>query len=114
MSSEHQTYIPPKSRDAGIFQAIAHVMAGRFVDVTLWTYTASFIKVMLFFLVFYLLNIFIWAAVLDAVDVASGGHCIHDPEESEDLSRSERYEFVFELCKKNISPPVYCCTFFSA
>jgi len=95
MSVEHQTFIPPKSRQTSVFQAMTHLMAGRLVDLTLWTYQASFLKVMLFFLVFYTVNIFIWAAVLDGVDLASGGRCIHEDPES--LSRSDRYEFVFEL-----------------
>lgn len=95
MSSQYQTYIPPKSRNSSVLQAFGHLLAGRTIDVTLWTYSAGFLKVMLFFLLFYILNIFIWAAVLDAVDLATGGKCIH--EDSELLRRSERLEFVFEL-----------------
>ncbi|KAL7541596.1 hypothetical protein ACHAXR_011474 [Thalassiosira sp. AJA248-18] len=95
MSMEGQTFIPPKSRQTSMFQAFTHLVAGRFVDLILWTYGASFLKVTLFFLAFYALNIFIWAAVLDAVDIASGGRCIHD--NVEQLSRSDRYEFAVEL-----------------
>lgn len=95
MSMANQTYIPPKSRQTSMFQAMTHRMAGLTVDLTLWTYQTSFLKVMLFFLAFYITNIFLWAAVLDAVDLASGGVCIH--EDPEALSRSDRYEYVFEL-----------------
>lgn len=95
MSSEYQTYIPPKSRNSSVLQACGHLLAGRTIDVTLWTYSAGFLKVMLFFLVIYILNIFIWAAVLDAVDLATGGRCIH--EDAELLAKGERLEFVFEL-----------------
>ena len=95
MSIENQTFIPPKSRQKSILQGMAHAMSSRIIDVTLWTYQASFFKVMLFFLAFYIVNIFIWAAVLDAVDLASGGECIH--EDAQSLSRADRYEYVFEL-----------------
>ena len=95
MSMEDQTFIPPKSRQKSIFQGMTHAMSSRIIDLTLWTYQASFFKVMLFFLAFYIVNIFIWAAVLDAVDLASGGECIH--EDAQSLSRAERYEYVFEL-----------------
>lgn len=74
---------------------MTHRMAGLTVDLTLWTYQTSVLKVMLFFLASYIINIFLWAAVLDAVDLASGGVCIH--EDPEALSRSDRYEYVFEL-----------------
>ena len=89
MSAEHQTYIPPKSKHASMLEAVTHVMAGSMVELTLWTYGASFFKVLMFFLGVYLCNIFMWAAVLDAVDLASGGVCIH--EEPTLLGRSDRY-----------------------
>mmetsp|Transcript_8145 Transcript_8145/g.20031 ORF Transcript_8145/g.20031 Transcript_8145/m.20031 type:complete len:889 (+) Transcript_8145:387-3053(+) len=95
MSAEHQTYIPPKSRDPGVLRAMNHALSGSVVELTLWTYTASFSKVMLFFLLFYVVNIFIWAAVLEGVDLATGGQCIH--EDPEGMSGWDRYEFLVEL-----------------
>ena len=94
MSVEDQTYIPPKSRKTSMFQAFTHLMAGRLVDLTLWTYGASFSKVLLFFLTTYVMNIFIWAAVLDAVDLSTGGKCVH---EENNFTRSERLELAVEL-----------------
>ena len=38
-------------------------MRGMVLDLTLWTYSANFWKVMLFFFTFYVLSIFFWAAV---------------------------------------------------
>mmetsp|Transcript_12058 Transcript_12058/g.22954 ORF Transcript_12058/g.22954 Transcript_12058/m.22954 type:complete len:722 (+) Transcript_12058:1342-3507(+) len=95
MSEEQQTYIPPKTRDSSILTAFGHVIRGSLIDLTLWTYSAGFLKVMIFFLIFYIVNIFMWAAVMDGVDYSSGGRCIH--EDAALLTRSERYEFVFEL-----------------
>jgi len=96
MSVENQTFIPPKSKHSSIFNKVAHKMSMQIVNLTLWTYQASFLPVMLFFLAFYIVNIFIWAAVLDAVDVASGGQCIFD-DADQMLTRRDRYEYVFEL-----------------
>lgn len=95
MSVEYQTFIPPKSRYSSVISKVAYAISMRIVNLTLWTYQASFFKVMIFFLGFYIVNIFAWAAVLDAVDLASGGYCIHEDPDS--FSRSERYELVFEL-----------------
>jgi len=98
MSMEKQIYIPPKNRNRGIFSALGKLLAGRVVEVVLWTYQAGFGKVMLFFLTFYVVNIFFWAAIMDAVDRSTGGRCVHD--ESFDASaytNLERYEFMFEL-----------------
>jgi hypothetical protein len=98
MSMEEQIFIPPKNRNKSVFSAVAHLMAGRVVDCVLWTYQAGFGKVMLLFLTFYVVNIFLWAGIIDAVDRSTGGRCIHD--ESFDPSAYtslERYEFAFEL-----------------
>eukprot|EP01082_Thalassiosira_pseudonana_P000039 g421.t1 g421 contig1:1012873-1014592(-) len=96
MSMEDQIYVPPKNRHKSIFQAMTLLAAGRLVDLVLWTYGASFGKVMFFFLTFYVCNIFIWAAVMNAVNLVSGGTCING-ENYDELSASERYEFAFEL-----------------
>jgi len=97
MSMENQVYVPPKSRRKSIFQAMAHVMAGRTVELVMWTYGASFGKVMLFFLTFYVVNIFVWAGVMDLVDqTTSGGDCIHG-DDAASLSGTARYELAFEL-----------------
>ncbi|KAL7461187.1 hypothetical protein ACHAXS_001609 [Conticribra weissflogii] len=97
MSMENQIYVPPKSRRKSIFQAMAHVMAGRTVELVMWTYGASFGKVMLFFLAFYVVNIFVWAGVIDLVDqTMSGGDCIHG-DDAASLTATARYELAFEL-----------------
>ena len=97
MSMANQIYVPPKSRRKSIFQAVAHIMAGRTVELVMWTYGASFGKVMLFFLTFYVFNIFMWAGVMDLVDQATnGGYCIHGSDAA-GMSRIERYELAFEL-----------------
>ena len=96
MSVENQTYVPPKSRTSSIFSAVTYAMAGRLTDLVLWTYDASAFKVIAFFVVTYLVNIFVWALVLDSIDLATGGYCIHeDPEKVNRLST--RFEYVFEL-----------------
>mmetsp|Transcript_36974 Transcript_36974/g.83256 ORF Transcript_36974/g.83256 Transcript_36974/m.83256 type:complete len:927 (-) Transcript_36974:106-2886(-) len=96
MSVENQTYVPPKSRTSSIFSAMTHAMAGRLTDLTLWTYDASAFKVIAFFLVTYIVNISIWALVLDSIDLATGHYCIHEnPEKVKNLRT--RYEYVFEL-----------------
>jgi len=98
MSMDKQIFIPPKNRNKGIFSAFGHLLAGRVVDCVLWTYQAGYGKVMLLFLTFYVVNIFVWAGVMYAVDNSTGGRCIHD--ESFDASAFtslERYEFAFEL-----------------
>eukprot|EP00984_Skeletonema_dohrnii_P009387 scaffold3598_cov148-Skeletonema_dohrnii-CCMP3373.AAC.11 len=98
MSMDKQIFIPPKNRNKGILSAFGHLLAGRVVDCVLWTYQAGYGKVMLLFLTFYVVNIFVWAGVMYAVDNSTGGRCIHD--ESFDASAFtslERYEFAFEL-----------------
>ena len=98
MALDNQIFVPPRNRTRNVLSAMSLLMAGRVVDLVLWTYKASFGKVMLFFLTFYVCNIFMWAGVMDAVDIATGGRCIHD--ESFDASaftHLERYEFAFEL-----------------
>ena len=96
MAVEDQTFVPPKSRASGLFSAVTHAMAGRLSDLILWTYDASAFKVIAFFLVAYISNIFLWAIVLDSIDLATGSYCIHeDPEMAK--HRATRFEYVFEL-----------------
>jgi hypothetical protein len=100
MSMDNQLFIPPKNRSKGVLAAFRHLMAGRVVDTVLWTYKASFAKVLLLFLTFYIVNIFLWAGVIDGVDLATGSRCIpvlEDIEGEYKLTSMERYEFAFEL-----------------
>jgi hypothetical protein len=90
-------FSPPKSRYHSVFQAWGHVMAGRITELVLWTYGASFAKVMFFFLGFYVFNIFFWAFFIMWADTLSsnGNSCLYgdDPHNS----AMARYEMAFEL-----------------
>lgn len=88
---------PPKSRYNSILQAWGHLMAGRVTELVLWTYGASFAKVMLFFLAFYVSNIFIWAFFIMGADTLStnGNSCLYG--DDADNSAVARYEMAFEL-----------------
>ncbi|KAL7486422.1 hypothetical protein ACHAW6_012014 [Cyclotella cf. meneghiniana] len=95
---DNQIYIPPKNRNASILQPIAHLMAGRITDLLLWTYSASFARVVLFFLAVYVSNIFTWALVIMAADTTNsvGSSCIYG-DESGHSTTAARYEIAFDL-----------------
>jgi hypothetical protein len=85
-------------RHASIIQAMAHLMAGRITDLVLWTYGASFAKVMFFFLAVYVFNILFWAFIIIWADTtgASGFSCLYG-EGGDYYTTLERYELGFEL-----------------
>jgi len=68
-----------------------------FGDVAMWVYGASFGKVLLFFLVLYMIFVYCFVVLLYLVDkYYTNSACINVPEEGELCTRSH-FEFAFEL-----------------
>jgi hypothetical protein len=76
-----------------------HLGSLAFGDLAMWVYGASFGKVLLFFLVLYMMFVWGFVFVLYLVDkYSSDSACINAPEEGElTLTFRDHFEFAFEL-----------------
>jgi hypothetical protein len=100
-----QYYIPPPdSVDTSIFDAFRQLFSGAMDDLSVWLYSASFWKILVFSWVLYMLFVMFFVLVIYLVDRInlnhpnrSGGGCIHSAREVGVLPLRVQLEFAFEL-----------------
>mmetsp|Transcript_22273 Transcript_22273/g.40014 ORF Transcript_22273/g.40014 Transcript_22273/m.40014 type:complete len:619 (+) Transcript_22273:141-1997(+) len=88
---------PPEEGNFSVLDAFFQLYSLAFGDVAMWVYGASFGKVLLFFLVLYMMFVYCFVVLLYLVDKhLTGSACINAPEEGE-LSARAQFEYAFEL-----------------
>lgn len=90
-----QYYIPPPEQSHySVLDACFQLYSLAFGDVAMWVYGAPFGKVLLFFLMLYMMFVYCFVVLLYLVDkYSTDSACINDG----DLSMRSHFEFAFEL-----------------